>query len=257
MTQPSNGSLAELEAAHTPESIRARLDGGPSNSVLRDLIFGAIDGTVTTFAVVSSVSGAGLAAGVLVILGVANLVGDGFSMGISNFLGTRAEQQQQRRTRREEEYQVRHVPDGEKEEIRQIFAGKGFTGEDLERVVEVITSDEDRWVEVMLREEHGFPAVEVSPSRAGLVTYLGFMAAGVLPLLPFIYQALGPGTLPHPFLWSIGVAGLVFFAIGGMKSRFVDQRWYWAGLEVLAIGGVAAGLAYMVGVLLKGIADTV
>jgi len=257
MTQRRDESQAELEAGHTSEAIQARLDAGPTHSDLRDFIFGAIDGTVTTFAVVSSVSGAGLDAGVLIILGVANLVADGFSMGISNFLGTRAEQQQRGRTRREEEYHVRAVPEGEREEVRQIFASKGFTGDDLERVVEVITSDEDRWVSVMLREEHGFPAAEVSPSRAGLVTYLGFMIAGIMPLLPFIYQASVPGDLPHPFFWSLGIAGLVFFTIGGLKSLFVEQRWYWAGLEILTIGGVAAGLAYLVGVVLKGIADSI
>ena len=256
MTQPGD-SQSEMQADHTPDAVRARLAAGPTHSDLRDFIFGAIDGTVTTFAVVSSVSGAGLGSGVLIILGVANLLADGFSMGISNFLGTRAEKQQRARTRREEEYQVRTFPEGEKEEIRQIFASKGFTGDDLERVVEVITSDQDRWVNVMLREEHGFAADEASPSRAGIVTYLGFMAAGLTPLLPFIYQEFAPGGLPHPFFWSIGIAGLVFFTIGGLKSLYVDQRWYWAGLEILGIGGVAAGLAYLVGVVLKGIADSV
>ena len=80
MTQPTDESLAELEAGHTREAIQARLAAGPTRSDLRDFIFGAIDGTVTTFAVVSSVSGAGLGAGVIIILGVANLVADGFSM---------------------------------------------------------------------------------------------------------------------------------------------------------------------------------
>ena len=257
MTNRSDESLGELAAAHTPEAVKARLEAGPSHSDLRDFIFGAIDGTITTFAVVSGVSGAGLSAGVLIILGVANLIADGFSMGVSNFLGTRAEKQQRARTRREEEHQVRVFPEGEKEEIRQIFASKGFSGADLERVVEVITSDDDRWVTTMLREEHGLPAEEASPWRAGLVTYLGFMIAGLLPLLPFIYQALVPGGLPQPLFWSIALAGAVFFTIGALKSLYVEQRWYWAGLEILAIGGVAAGLAYLVGAALKGIADTV
>ncbi len=257
MAHRSDESLRELAAEHTPEAVKARLEAGPSHSDLRDFIFGAIDGTVTTFAVVSGVSGAGLSAGVLIILGVANLIADGFSMGISNFLGTRAEKQQRARTRSEEEYHVKMFPEGEKEEIRQIFASKGFSGADLERVVEVITSDDDRWVTTMLREEHGLPAVEVSPWRAGLVTYLGFMIAGLLPLLPFIYQALVPGGLPQPLFWSIALAGVVFFTIGALKSLYVEQRWYWAGLEILAIGGVAAGLAYLVGAALKGIADTV
>ena len=257
VNQPSDRSTSELEAAHTREAIRSRLEAGPSHSDLRDFILGAIDGTVTTFAVVSGVSGAGLPAGVLIILGVANLVADGFSMGISNFLGTRAEQQQRAHTRREEEYHIRTVPEGEREEIRQIFAGKGFSGADLERVVEVITSDDERWVTTMMREEHGYPAAEVSPWRAGIVTYSGFMIAGLLPLLPFIYKAIVPGGLSQAFIWSIGLAGVVFFTIGAFKSLFVEQRWYWAGSEILAIGGVAAGLAYLVGAVLKGLADMI
>ena len=83
------------------------------------------------------------------------------------------------------------------------------------------------------------------------------MIAGLLPLLPFIYQAIIPSGLHQAFFWSIWLAGVVFFTIGALKGLFVEQRWYWAGLEILAIGGVAAGLAYLVGAVLKGIADMV
>jgi VIT1/CCC1 family predicted Fe2+/Mn2+ transporter len=176
-------------------------------------------------------------------------------MGISNFLGTRAEKQQRQRIRHEERRQIREIPEGEREEVRQIFAEKGFSGDDLERVVEVITSDHDRWLNTMLREEHGFPAEEASPWRAGLTTYIGFMVAGLVPLLPYIFQAIIPVATIPPFLWSIILAGLTFFAIGAAKARFVDQRWYLGGLETLVIGGVAAGLAFVIGALLRGVAD--
>ena len=253
MTQQPRESPTELQAAHTPEAIRERLRAGPEPSDLRDFIFGAIDGTITNFAIVSGVAGADLSATVVIILGVANLAADGFSMGVSNFLGTRAEQQQRGRIRRQEKFQIKTIPEGEREEIRQIFADKGFTGPDLERVVEVITSDQERWVNTMLREEHGYPAQELSPWRAGLVTYIGFMIAGLVPLLPYFYLFIFPGGMPQPFFWSVVMAGLTFFAIGAAKSRFVEQRWWWGGLETLLIGGVAAGLAYGIGTLLKGL----
>ena len=80
VTQPSNRSAAELAAPPTRKPIRARLEAGPSHIDLRDFIFGAIDSTVITFAVVSGLSGAGLPAGVFIILGAANLVADGFSL---------------------------------------------------------------------------------------------------------------------------------------------------------------------------------
>lgn len=257
MTQEPDGPLTQLEASHTSQAISERLQEGPKDVNLRDFIFGAIDGTVTTFAVVSGVSGAGLAVGIVIVLGVANLVGDGFSMGIGNFLGTRVLRQQRDRIRMEEERQVESIPEGEREEVRQIFAAKGFSGDDLERVVEVITADKDLWINTMLREEHGFPAEDVSPWRAGLVTYAGFMVAGLMPLAPFFYRAIFQSEFTQPFAWSIILACLTFFAIGVLKTRYVEQRWIWGGLETLVVGGVAAGLAYVIGVLLKGLVDVI
>jgi VIT1/CCC1 family predicted Fe2+/Mn2+ transporter len=257
MTEPPHQPLTDLEATHTPHAIRQRLQDGPADSYLRDFILGAVDGTVTTFAVVAGVSGAALAPGIAIILGVANLAADGFSMGISNFLGSQAENQQRDRIRREEERQIRVIPEGEREEIRQIFASKGFTGADLDRAVEVITSDADRWLNTMLREEHGFPAADVTPWRAGLVTFIGFLVAALVPLLSYIYLALFPTEGVDPFTWSIILSAATFFAIGALKTRFVDQSWYRGGLETLAVGGAAAVLAYLMGALLRGLADAV
>jgi VIT1/CCC1 family predicted Fe2+/Mn2+ transporter len=94
-------------------------------------------------------------------------------------------------------------------------------------------------------------------SGAGLATYIGFMLAGLVPLLPYIFQAVIPVMTIQPFLWSIILAGLTFSAIGAAKARFVDQHWYLGRLETLVIGGIAAGLAYVIGALLRGMADAV
>jgi VIT1/CCC1 family predicted Fe2+/Mn2+ transporter len=206
---------------------------------------------VTTFAVVAGVEGANLSASVVLILGGANLIADGFSMAVSNFLGLRAEGQQLDRARREEERHVRLVPEGEREEIRQIFAAKGFEGEDLERVVEVITADYDLWVSTMLREEHGLGGVEPSPLRAGATTLLAFLMIGSFPLLAFVFDAIAPGGLDRVFVWSAAMTAVAFFAVGSLKARFVEQAWWRSGLETLAIGGAAAVLAYAAGAFLE------
>jgi VIT1/CCC1 family predicted Fe2+/Mn2+ transporter len=248
----SNSHPATL-SAHTPEAVRTRLRAAPRHSYLRDIVYGAVDGTVTTFAVVSGVAGAQLAPRIVVVMGLANVVADGFSMAVGNFLATRAERQLLQRARRTEEQHVDRVPLGEREEVRQIYAGKGFAGDDLERAVTVITSDRSRWVETMLQEELGLSTERPSPTRAALATFAAFIVAGFVPLLAFIVElGYGAGSF-DPFRWSVVMTALVFFAIGMVKSRFVEQRWYRGGLEVLGVGGGAALLSYGVGLMLKNV----
>jgi VIT1/CCC1 family predicted Fe2+/Mn2+ transporter len=175
---------AALVASHTPEAIAARLRIGPRRSYLRDLVYGAIDGTVTTFAVVAGVRGASLEATIVVILGVANLAADGFSMAASNYLGIRADEQRQARIRRQELEHVARIPAGEREEVRQIYAAKGLQGDALERVVAAITADPTSWVDTMLVEEHGFAPQASTPFRSAIATFLAFVVVGFVPVAP-------------------------------------------------------------------------
>ncbi|HVR75645.1 MAG TPA: VIT1/CCC1 transporter family protein [Planctomycetota bacterium] len=256
MAEQDRPDRDDLERAHTPEAIRQRLSALPEHSYLRDFVYGAVDGAVTTFAVAAGAEGASLSPGIVLVLGLANLVADGFSMAAGNFLGVRAAQAERRSALRTEELHIKHYPDGEREEVRQIFARKGFSGDDLERVVEVITSDRRQWVETMLREELGLPARGPSPGRAAASTFAAFVLAGLVPLLPYLLARVVPALLPAAFVSSAVLTGAAFFLVGALKGRFVAERWHLAGLETLLVGGSAAVLAYVVGLLLRSLVGT-
>lgn len=246
-------TLSALQAEHTPEAVAARLDAGPRPRYVRDFIYGSIDGCVTTFAIVSGVVGAELSAAIVLILGVANLLADGFSMAVSNFLGTRAERELIGRARAVEEAHVATIPDGERQEIREIFRRKGFQGELLEQIVDGVTSNRRLWVETMLREELGLALEGSSPMRAALVTFWAFVLVGAVPLLPFVVARWSGGQWPDPFLASCALTGVAFFAVGAFKPAAEPGRWLRSGLETLAMGGGAAAVAYGVGAALKGL----
>lgn len=237
-----------MEHEHSAESIRERLAAGPRLNYVRDWIYGGIDGSVTTFAIVSGVVGAELSPAVILVLGFANLVADGFSMAASNYIGTRAEVEDLEHLEAVENRHIDVTPEGEREEVRQIYQEKGFEGDDLERVVELITADRKRWVQTMLTEEYGLPREVRSPWLAAASTFSAFLLCGLAPLLPFL------SSLKDAFGFSTLLTGAVFFAIGSIRSRWSTIPWWRSGLETLLVGSAAAGLAYVIGVLLRDLA---
>lgn len=240
--------MSKLEHSHDPAKIAARLKDGHKPSYLRDFIYGGIDGAVTTFAIVAGVVGASLSSKVILILGLANLLADGFSMAASNYSGMKTEVDDRARLREIEKRHVRLDPDGEREEVRQILAEKGLSGETLEDAVAKLTANEKRWIDLMLVEEYGLAPQSGSPVRAALATFAAFVICGAVPLMPF---ALG---FENGFEASIVMTGLVFLAIGAAKAKWSLAPWWRSALETLFIGGAAATTAYVVGYLLKGLA---
>lgn len=239
--------MPELEHEHSVEAIAERISSVKHNYI-RDWIYGGIDGAVTTFAVVSGVAGAELSPVIVLILGFANLVADGFSMAASNFLGTRAEHEDYTRLKEIEYRHIRVHPEGEREEVRQIYRDKGFEGDELEKAVALITSDKDRWVQTMLTEEYGLPTEIRSAWKAAFATFMAFVVCGLIPLLPYLFG------VKNSFYVSSVLTGVTFFIIGSVKSRWSTASWLRSGLETFFVGALAAILAYAVGVLLKGIA---
>ncbi len=189
------------------------------SSYLRDIIYGAIDGSVSTFAVVSGVIGADFSVIVILVLGFANLFADGFSMAAANFLGTKTEKEEYDYYEDFEENQIDESPHQEIEEIRQIFSAKGFNDEETETIVKKITSDEKLWVTTMMREEYGLAERIRSPWKAAFCTFSAFMICGFVPLIPFIFK------IKHTFLAACISLGLILFLYGAIKSKWSPKNW--------------------------------
>ncbi|MGR3636241.1 MAG: VIT1/CCC1 transporter family protein [Shimia sp.] len=228
---------------HSQEEVARRIGNPPGRGLLRDIVYGGIDGSVTTFAIVAGVAGAGLSPFIIVALGIANVLADGFSMAAGNFLGTKAELDDAKRLREVERHHLETFPEGERLEIREILRLKGMDGEVLEAATDAIAANEEAAVQLMLEGEYGLAGVDPHPQRAAMATFVAFLVAGMVPLLPFIFG------VPDAFRWSAIMTGVTFFAIGTMKAKWSLEPWWKSGLETLAIGGVAAGIAYGVGSL--------
>ncbi|KIC46693.1 membrane protein [Ruegeria sp. ANG-S4] len=233
------------EHGHTPSEIAERIGSPPGRGVLRDAVYGAIDGAVTTFAIVAGVAGAGLSPFIVVALGIANVLADGFSMAAANYSGTKAERDNVRRIRMIEERHIQDYPEGERLEVKEIFAKMGLSDQALDQATEAVTQDRETWIALMMQGEYGLGGVDPHPTKSAATTFLSFLCAGVVPLAPFI---LG---LEKAFLTSAVMTAATFFVIGALKSFWSIIPWWRSAVETLLIGGIAAGIAYFVGTLFE------
>jgi len=244
------------EAAHTHDHLETTLyETGRHGEHLADAVLGATDGIVTTFAVVAGAAGAGLSTGVVLIMGFANLLADGLSMAVGNYLGARSQQDFWREERDREIWEIEQIPEAEREEIRRHYRRKGFEGEVLERIVETITSDKERWLDEMMREELGIREEKTAPLASGIVTFAAFSAAGLVPLAAYAAAFFEKSFLPSAFQLSIVLTAAALFAVGAARWFITRRPWWRSGIEILALGGVAAACAFAVGHLLRALID--
>jgi VIT1/CCC1 family predicted Fe2+/Mn2+ transporter len=217
-----------------------------------DFIYGSFDGSVTTFAVVAGAIGASLSPAIVLILGFANLGADGFSMAVGNYQATKARMEFMQKERKREEWEVDHTAEAEKQEIRDIYAKKGFANELLDEIVKVITARKKIWIDTMMKEELGLIEDDRKPLDTALSTILGFITIGIIPLIPFVFIYVAGLTISisEGFTYSTIFTGGSFFLIGIIKGKIVKKPLLRSGLITLLIGTIAATVAYLVGNLL-------
>ena len=252
----TRGDMAAAAAVHASERITKAAKeehGGAGSQYIGDLVYGGLDGIITTFAVVSGVAGAQLGTPVILILGLANLFADGFSMATGAYLSSKSEQEYYEREWQREAWEVEHFPEGERLELIEIYRNQGYSEEDAQKLVEIQSRDPQRWVKAMMVNELRLLPDERKPLLSGLATLLAFVIAGSIPMLIYLVGLFAPISPDVAFPISIALSGLALFGLGAAKVVITRLNPFRSGVEMLIVGGLAAGVAYGVGTLLKGI----
>jgi len=217
---------------------------------VRDAVYAANDGIITTFAVVAAVIGSGLDTVVILILGFANMLADGFSMATGDYLGTRSESEHFEHEREKEEKIFDESDEKAGREIRQILKNKGYSEEDIEDAANSIAKNKKFFLDFIVFQRLGYrPRSKNSALKSGAVTFFAFLGAGIIPLLPFVF--LNNSTAQTAFIWTIVFTALALFLIGASRTIFAEKHWFAGGMEMLLAGGAAAFIAFIIGAFLK------
>lgn len=231
-------SIRRREYDHHTEQVHAA--GGSS---LRDLMLGLNDGLVASFAVTSGVAGAFSSGNIVVMAGLAEMLGGAVSMGLAAFISARSQVEFYHSEIERERDEIRRWPEREREEIRAIYRAKGFSGELLDRIVRHITSDPDRWSDVMMREELGLAFESFDrPVRSAVTVGFSYLAGAAVPVLGYFFVP------PHEgLIISVVATVATLFVVGAAKTIITARSWWRSGLESMATGIAAAAVTYGAG----------
>jgi VIT1/CCC1 family predicted Fe2+/Mn2+ transporter len=214
---------------------------------LADVILGGQDGLVNVLGVILGVAAATSDTQIVIAAGLAATFAESISMGAVAYTSTLAENDLYH-SEREREYRHIHLaPDVEVDEIRGIYRKKGFEGETLEKIVEVITSNPDVWVNVMMSEEFQLSPPDKSEAlRSALLVGFSALVGSLIPLFPFFFL-----DIQVSIILSIVIAALTLFIVGAYKARVTVGKPFRSGLEMAVIGTLSALAGYVVGLIFK------
>ncbi|MHB8632338.1 MAG: VIT1/CCC1 transporter family protein [Thermoplasmatota archaeon] len=247
-------TLPELQAEHhtPPRGLGGEEHEQPAiRNYIRDLILGFNDGVVSVYALVALLVAGGLGRREVAIAGLGAALAGALSMGIGEYLSTKSQAEYYAAETAREREHIRHYPDLEGQELRDMLTAKGYPEPIVEGLMEYLIADPDRFVDFMMREEFGIGKESArSPGPASLVIMAAFLVGAALPVLPFLALS---GVMPATALWwASGLAGAGLFAGGAAKAKVSGLSWLKSGFEMTLLGAVAALITYAVGVLLHG-----
>ena len=210
---------------------------------LRDVILGGQDGLVNILGIILGVIAGGGSNAVLLAAGFAAAITESISMGAVGYTSAVAERDYYQAEQAREAAEIDATPDAERQEIRDIYGTKGFTGDLLERVVDTITANRETWLATMMDEElHLQPVQTPDIMRSSVVITIATLIGHLIPLLPFVWLPRTPALIT-----AIVLSALVLFGVGVYSSVTLVGDWRKNGLKMVAIGLGAAAAGFLIG----------
>jgi VIT1/CCC1 family predicted Fe2+/Mn2+ transporter len=210
---------------------------------LRDVILGGQDGLVNVLGIVLGLAAAAATTKIILLAGMAATFAEAVSMGAVAYTSSLAERDHYLSELARERREIHEIPDEERQEIRELYAAKGFKGDLLEQIVDTICSDEEVWVNVMMSEELQMQPVETSGVlRTSVVVTIACIIGSFVPLLPFWFFDRTPAVIV-----AIICSAVVLFGVGAYKAKSLVGDWRKSGVQMVVIGLGAALVGFIVG----------
>ena len=214
---------------------------------LKDIILGGQDGLVNVLGVILGLAAATSDTRIILAGGLAATFAESISMAAVAYTSTIAYVEYYESEKKNEQRSIEENPEEEVQEIRDIYAKRGFSGRLLDQIVKKITSDKEHWVEVMMLEELRLsPADTKGALWSALIVGVSAMVGSFVPLTPFFFLSVRSSVIT-----SIAVSGIVLFAAGAYKAKLTVGFWFKSGMQLLVIGLVSAFLGYYIGYLFQ------
>jgi len=212
-------------------------------SSMRDFVFGFGDGVNTSLGLAAGVGGAAVSSDLIILATLVAMFTGAKAMAVQNYLAVKSQRELLTSEINRENWEIENKPEDERKEIEDIYKAKGFTGKDLEMIVDKITSDKKVWLDTMLTEELNLN-LEIlgNPIKSALRMFGAFLVGGILPIIPFFFSS---GFTP--LFIAIGISLTASFIVGAVKSRMANTSLIKGGIEMAGLGTGIALIGYGVG----------
>jgi len=260
----SNDGRLSIEAHHinSPKGMHVSTEAHQKEAGehIKSVVFGGLDGIITTFAIITAASAAHLSRGVVLIIGAANLIGDAIGMAVGDYVSSKAEINLQKSERDRESWEIDNCLDEEKREMVDIYTEKGLSRADAEEVVELLLQHKETFLDVMMIEELGLMPLDknASPLKGAIITFAAFTIFGGIPMLAYL---IGGGYSKRSGWDDVMIASVILFAaslflLGSLRGWITGKRWYLTGILMLLNGSVTTAIAYAIGYAFDKVANT-